>query len=207
MVGREAAKQDACAGGGHVIPARRSGGRTIMTSNKWTGLTAGRAAAVLGLAGALLVGSGHTGLAQSEESASKHGLEGTWFVQVTPRVCATGAPLGTFNSLVTFHEGGTLSESTSSPAFAIGQRISGHGTWNFAGHHTYDQRLVSLINFDTAPNLPASPGFFAGWYIVTHTIELIDANHATSSGTNEFYKADGTLYRTGCSTAVSERFE
>jgi hypothetical protein len=52
-----------------------------------------------------------------------------------------------------------------------------------------------------------TPGFFAGWSIVTHTPELTDADHATSSGTNEFYKADGTLYRTGCSTAVATRFE
>ena len=52
-----------------------------------------------------------------------------------------------------------------------------------------------------------TPGFFAGWVTVAHTLELGDADHGTSSGTNEFYKADGTLYRTGCSTAVAVRFE
>ena len=67
--------------------------------------------------------------------------------------------------------------------------------------------MVTLINFDTAPNLTVTPGFFAGWSIVSHTLELIDADHATSSGTNGFYKTDGTLYRTGCSTAEAERFE
>jgi hypothetical protein len=176
------------------------------------------AVATLGLAAALLLTSGTAGLAQSSESASKKGLAGTWFVQVTLRDCTTHNPLGLpFNSLVTFHRGGTVSESTSSLAFAIGQRSAGTGTWAFDGHHEYTQRLVALINFDTPANLPGtpgfnpalpvSPGFFTGWSTVTHTSELTDADHGTSSGTNAFYKVDGTLYRTGCSTAVSTRFE
>jgi hypothetical protein len=178
---------------------------------------AGRVVAVMGLAATLLITSGSIGRAQSNQSASKNGLEGTWLVQVTLRNCATNASLGSFNSLVTFHRGGTLSETTSSPSFAIGQRSPGHGNWESEGDHTYSQRMVNLLNFDTAanlpgtpgfnPSLPVTPGFFAGWSIVTHTLELIDANHGSSSGTNEFYKADGTLYRTGCSTAVSERFQ
>jgi len=52
-----------------------------------------------------------------------------------------------------------------------------------------------------------TPGSLAGWSIVSHTLELTDADHGTSFGINEFYRADGTLYRTGCSSAVSERFE
>jgi hypothetical protein len=162
--------------------------------------------AVLGLAGAFLMTSGSAGIAQSNNSASRNGLEGTWFVQVTIRNCATNGPLGSFNSLVTFHSGGTISEATSSPSFAVGQRSPGHGNWDAEGHHTYSQRMVALINFDTPPNLPASPGFSAGWATVTHTVELDDRDHYTSTGTNAFYKSDGALYRTGCSTAVAERF-
>ena len=77
--------------------------------------------------------------------------------------------------------------------------------------------MIALILFDTPanlpgtpgfnPSLPVSPGFFAGWQTVTHTIKLTDENHGTSAGTNEFYKADGTSYRTGCSTAILQRFE
>jgi len=148
------------------------------------------------------------GSAQSNNAASSSGLQGTWFVQVTLRDCATNAQIGVpFNSLVTFHRGGTISESISSRAFAVGQRSDGQGTWRAQGDRTYTQRMVNLINFDTAPNLPVTPGFLAGWSIVSHTLELTDADHATSSGTNEFYRSDGTLYRTGCSSAVSERFE
>jgi hypothetical protein len=36
-------------------------------------------------------------------------------------------------------------------------------------------------------------------------VQLTDADHLVSKGTNAFYKADGALYRTGCSTAVAER--
>jgi len=175
---------------------------------------AGRIAAVAAVV--LLASSGGVALAHSHASNGKP-LEGAWFVRVTLRACDTNASLGSFLSLVSFHDGGTISETTTSPAFAIGQRSPGHGVWAFEGHGTYSQRMVALINFDTAPNLPGTPGFnpalpvtpgfFAGWSIVSHTLEMTDDDHARSSGTNEFYKADGTLYRTGCSTAIDTRFE
>ena len=178
---------------------------------KWNVLKAVGAvhvATVLGLAFALVMAGEGVSLAQSNNSASRNGLEGTWVVEVTLRDCSSNAPLGpAFNSLVTFHRGGTVSESTSSRAFAVGQRSDGHGTWSAEGHHTYTQRMVNLINFDTPANLPVTPGFNAGWSVVSHRLEMIDADHTTSSGTNEFYRADGTLYRRGCSTAVSVRFE
>ena len=61
--------------------------------------------------------------------------------------------------------------------------------------------MVALILFDTPANLPGtpgfdpskpvSPGFFAGWQTVTHTVRFADADHLTSAGTNEFFKANG----------------
>ena len=184
--------------------------------NQWKSKlqNAGRIAAA---AVAVLVSSGGVALADSGHSPERKSVEGAWLVRVTLRACDTNAPLGSFLSLVSFHDGGTISEATSSAGFAVGQRSPGHGAWKFEGHRTYDQRMIALINFDTAPNLPGTPGFnpalpvtpgfFAGWSVVTHTLELTDADHAKSSGTNAFYKADGTLYRTGCSTAVATRFE
>jgi hypothetical protein len=188
-----------------------------MTINRTTSkaLAGGGVAAVLALTGVLLTAAGgRTAVA----SGSREGLEGAWTVQVTLRDCVTNAPLGApFNSLVSFHDGGTLSESAGSLAFAVGQRSPGHGAWTREGRRTFLQRMISLILFDTPanlpgtpgfnPSLPVSPGFFAGWQTVTHTLRLSDADHATSVGTNEFYKSDGTLYRTGCSTATAQRFE
>jgi hypothetical protein len=182
------------------------------TSNAVAG---GRVAAVVILTGVLFTtAGGRTGSA----SGSREGLEGAWTVQVTLRDCATNAPLGApFNSLVSFHDGGTLSEAAGSLGFAPGQRSPGHGSWSREGRRTFLQRMIALIVFDTPanlpgtpgfnPSLPVSPGFFAGWQTVTHTVRLTDADHLTSSGTNEFYKSDGTLYRTGCSTAAAQRFE
>ena len=175
----------------------------------------GRVAAVVALTGVLLAAAGDR---TATANGSREGLEGAWTVQVTVRDCVTNAPLGApFNSLVSFHDGGTLSESAGGMAFAPGQRSPGHGSWSREGRHTFNQRMIALIVFDTPanlpgtpgfnPSLPVSPGFFAGWQTVTHTLTLTDGDHATSSGTNEFYKSDGTLYRTGCSTATALRFE
>jgi hypothetical protein len=156
--------------------------------------------------------------AQSHASGSNTGIAGAWLVQVTVRDCTSGTPTGQpFNALVTFHRGGTISESPGQSAFAIGQRGNAHGTWTRRRGHTYSQEMVALILFDTDPNLPTTPGFdpakpitpgfFAGWQTVSHTVQLAAADHLTSSGTNAFYKANGDLYRSGCSTAVGRRFQ
>ena len=97
---------------------------------------------------------------------------------------ATGVALAPpVNSLVTFAAGGTLRESVSGGGFAPGQRSDGHGTWTHTGGQTYDQRFVMMINFATAPG------------------------PAKSTGTNSFYRLNGEVYRTGCSTATGTRFE
>ena len=110
-----------------------------------------------------------------------------------------------------------MSESAGSLAFAPGQRSPGHGTWEHDGHDSYRQHLIALVLFTTLPNLPGtpgvdptkpvSPGFQAGWVTVTHTVGLSDADSLTSAGTNAFYRSDGTVYRTGCSTAIGVRIE
>ncbi len=187
-----------------------------MNWNTSKALGGGRILALLGLTGALL--STSSGTVTANGSGSNAGPVGTWLVQVTLRDCTTNAPLGpSFNSLVTLHDGGTISESAGGLAFAPNQRSAGHGTWTQRTRRTVNQRMVALINFDTPanlpgtpgfnPSLPISPGFFAGWQTVTHTIRFTDADHLTSAGTNEFFKANGESYRAGCSTAVAERFE
>jgi len=187
-----------------------------MNWNTSKALSGGRLPAALVLTGALLSVSGSA--VGANGSGSQAGVVGTWAIQVTLRDCTTNAPMGPpIHTLVTFHGGGTLSESAASLAFAPDQRSAGHGIWTQRGRRTVSQRMIFLILFDTPanlpgtpgfnPSLPVSPGFFAGWQTVTHTIRLNDADHLTSSGTNAFYKFNGDVYRTGCSTAVGERFE
>jgi hypothetical protein len=160
----------------------------------------------MGLVATMALASG--GVLRANRGDNSKDIQGVWLVQVTLRNCSTGAPMGpAFGSVVTFHQGGTVSETTASTAFAPGQRTPGQGVWDKTGRRTYSQKMVSLLAFDTAANLPVTPGFFAGWAIVDQTAELADEDHFTSSGTNAFYRTDGTVYRTGCSTAAGTRFE
>ena len=170
---------------------------------------------VAALTAALATSAG--GVLRASDGEGWPRLAGAWAVRVTLRDCTSNAPLGTFASLVSFHDGGTLSEDATSQAFAPGQRSGGHGDWTRTGVRTYRQRMINAIAFDTAANLPGTPtfdptaritpGFFAGWQVVTHAVQLVDADHLTSAGTNQFYRADGTVYRSGCSTATATRFQ
>src|SRR5688572_27917596 len=147
------------------------------------------------------------GRARAQQSAAEASTrQSVWYVHVTLNKCASGAALAPpVNSLVTFAAGGMVHESVSGGGFAPGQRSNGHGTWTHKGGPTYAQRFVSLINFTTAPG--PGPGFEAGWMKIHHTVEMIDADHVESSGTNSFYRLNGEVYRTGCSTATGRRFE
>jgi hypothetical protein len=175
---------------------------------KWTvstarGLGLGAVTLSMGLAFVL---SAASAASARQSAAEARTIQGVWYMQVTIRDCATGTALAPpVNSLVTFAAGGTLHESVSGGGFAPGQRSDGHGTWTHKGGQTYDQRFVSLINFATVPG--PGPGFEAGWIKVRHTVEVIDADHIESAGTNIFHRLNGEVYRTGCSTATGTRFE
>lgn len=175
---------------------------------KWTVSRLGeirQRAMLLSIGAALVLMAGHPANAQQSGSQGRT-VQGVWYVQVTIRDCGTGVALAApVNSLVTFAAGGTVQENVSGGGFAPGQRSSGHGTWTHQRGDTYDQRFVSMINFSSAPG--PGPGFEAGWMKVEHTVTLIDADHLESSGTNRFYRLDGEVYRTGCSTATGTRFE
>ena len=165
----------------------------------------GRSAVMLSIGLALVLSAASAASAQ-QSAAEGRTLQGVWYVQVTIRDCATGVALApVVNSLVTFAAGGTLHESVGGGGFAPGQRSDGHGTWTHKGGQTYDQRFVSMSNFATAPG--PGPGFQAGWIKVQHTVTMIDAEHTESAGTNSFYRLNGEVYRTGCSTATGRRFE
>ena len=165
----------------------------------------GRSAVML-IIGVPLVLSAATAASAQQSAAKGRTVQGVWYVQVTIRDCATRVALApAVNSLVTFAAGGTLHESVGGGGFAPGQRSNGHGTWAHNGGHTYDQRFVSMINFATAAG--PGPGFEPGWMKVQHTVEVIDADHIESAGTNTFYRLTGGVYRTGCSTATGTRFE
>src|SRR6202022_2550439 len=117
--------------------------------------------------------------------------------------CATGAPRPPFWSLLSFARGGTLTETTSAPAFLPGQRTPGHGVWSSTGENTYSAVSEGFILFDSPTN---PPGFKTGTQKILQAIVLNDENenHFTSVASIKFFNADGTTL-TGCAKAAGTR--
>jgi hypothetical protein len=118
-----------------------------------------------GLACAVIIGS----LTAATAIVSAHGdpdrsrrrhLEGSWWVNVTLLSdCVARKPTLSFPALLTFAEGGTLTGTTTNPAFAIGQRSPDHGVWTREnGPHRYRASTVALILFATNPESAIQPG-------------------------------------------------
>jgi hypothetical protein len=148
-------------------------------------------------------------------------LKGTWQVTVTQVSCPNGPTITpvSFPSLLSFAGDETMSENTSSPAFAIGQRGPGLGVWNRDGRRTFQAKSIAFILFTTAANLPGTPGFnpmlpvtpgfTAGTQTITQTIEFGDNpdEFTTTNAAIQFADGGGNVYRNGCATAVAKRFQ
>ena len=171
---------------------------TLSGSKLGVGAMAGTAVVV-----ALLFGMASPVFAQART------LEGAWLVVTQQYNCTTNALIGApHRALVSYHAGGTLSDSSAVPSFAVGQRSEGHGTWRHDGGQTYAIRWVAMLQFDTAPNTPpGSPGFQAGWQVATNTVVLSGADTFTSTGVSEFINLAGEVYRTGCASRNAQRFK
>jgi hypothetical protein len=153
-----------------------------------------------------------TTASQAQSQQASFGLIGLWSVTVTlhPAGNCDGpviAPL--FSSMVMFSRGGTLTESTSNPAFAPGQRGTGLGVWGLNNDGTYSATDFAYILF-TSPNYSPGPppvGFQAGTQEITHTITLnSDATRWTDRATVQFYDVNhNPLNQAACATATAVR--
>ncbi len=125
-------------------------------------------------------------------------LEGSWTAQVTLRNCATGQALGTFPTLNTFMQGGTLHHDSASVAPTT--RGSGHGVWKHEGGQNFTFAL-QFFRFN-------ADGTYAGLTIGRRQA-LLDAtgNSYSATVTIEFYNPAGILVGTGCATETATRFE
>lgn len=147
-------------------------------------------------------------LDENDRHAAGRGLEGTWVVQVTQRDCSSGAPLGIpFYSLLTFHQGGTMTETTANAMFFPAVRGPGHGGWSHVkgggygdvSDRRYQAKSLALIT---------SNGLLTQEQIIRQNIQMGSNPNTfqTTSASVEFYKPDGTLIRKGCATAQGARF-
>ena len=136
-----------------------------------------------------------------EDLSSRRGnarIVGTWDVQVTIRVCQTGAAIRTFASIGTFNSGGTTLDSTSGIPQSL--KTPGQGVWNYIGGRDYRFKFKSF-SFDASGN-------FTGWTIINHRATLNRwTDEYESTGTAEVYSPTGVLLFTGCATTTAVRFE
>jgi hypothetical protein len=139
--------------------------------------------------------------ASSSSNAHDRTIEGVWRTQITPRDCQTGAPLLPFTvpGLITYHKGGTMSETAASPG-GPASRSPGHGVWNRRNSRHYDGSFVfQLFNPD---------GTFNGAQKINQNLRLnAGGNRWDDNATFQIVDANDIVIATGCATAVGTRFE
>ena len=137
----------------------------------------------------------------SSSNARERTIEGVWRTQITPRDCQTGEPLLPFTpqGLITYHKGGTISETAASPG-GPASRTPGHGVWNHRNSRNYEDSFVFLVlNPDRS---------FAGRQEVTQNIRLsANGDNFIDNATFQIFDANDHVIVTGCATAVGTRFE
>ena len=125
-------------------------------------------------------------------------IEGTWFVQLTVRNCATDEAVASAFSLNTFLAGGAMLGTPSLPPTVI---RNGHGVWTYAGGTNFVNR-VALFAYNP------QTGAFAGVRVVTRNIALDATGDAfTSRDADQLYDAAtfAPIGNPGCTTGVGRR--
>ncbi len=150
------------------------------------------AGTILGLM--ILIGGTHReAFGQRVENAPT--IEGVWRNQVTVRDCQSSTVLATFSGLLTYHQGGTISETT-----ATFFRSPGYGIWNRTRGRNYTGKFTFFtFNPDGTPS---------GSQKVNQNIVIsLDGNNLTDTATAEIYDTGGNLLITVCASANATRFE
>jgi hypothetical protein len=161
----------------------------------------------------LLLGAASAAVAdgrQDGHDGKRPSLVGTWQVVITPYDCATGNPVPGvfFRSRLTFNAGGTMVETPFNPSFQPGQSSSGLGYWEAAGRDSYRNVFEAYVNFTSVTTPPTPPRYVRGVRRVDQGIEIVDADHWTSSAAVTFYDEAGTVVPpSGCMTATGERLQ
>ena len=129
-------------------------------------------------------------------------LVGTWRVQVNPKNCQTGAPIPSFSILLSFAQGGTLTESINAPAFLPGQRSVGLGIWSHTSGRTYKAIWDGFIQFDS----PAPGTTKRGVQRLNWDIDL-DGDQATFEAHSQFLDLDGNVLGNTCASGTLTRMQ
>ena len=130
---------------------------------------------------------------------SAQSIEGVWQTTVTQRNCQTGAVIRSFRGLSTYHEGGTMSETSAALSPAL--RSPGHGVWEKESRSTYSSSFIfQFYNPD---------GTLAGTQKIISTIVIGGRNGNIYDTTTsiQVFDVNNNLLGTGCATATAARFE
>ena len=123
-------------------------------------------------------------------------IQGVWETQITLTDCA-GHVIRSFPGMLTFHQGGTLMDGTTTPPAL---RAPGQGVWRHTTDHTYAFRIKA---FTFNPQ-----NVFAGWSIIAGELSVDASGDAfTGPATVQVYDPNGVLTATLCAEAVGTRFE
>lgn len=156
--------------------------------------------AVLSLLGACVLVCASARAMDAQDNAGD--LVGTWQVSVTLHNCQTKAPIGApFDSLLTFAEGGTLTESTANAMFFPAIRGPGQGVWSRSRHRgQYTAASIAFITMN---------GMLVKSQKITQSIEMGPGSDVflTPQAAIEFFDPAGNVIATGCASAVGRRFE
>lgn len=134
-------------------------------------------------------------------SASDQTIRGVWRTIVTVRNCQSGDALLTFSGLLTFNQGGTMSEYGVGPGSSPARRSPGHGVWRpEQGWQDYSFAFT-FYRYDAS-------GVFLGSQRVKATVELgTGGDEFASRSAIEILSLDDVVIGTGCATAIGTRFE
>ena len=121
-------------------------------------------------------------------------IEGTWQTQVTIRLCPNGDVTETFSKLVSFHQGGTANETSSSSLF----RTTAFGLWQ---HNNGDSFRYVLRFFRFNPD-----GTHAGSVRALWNVTLDDFSDSyTATSLVEILAPNGTVVATRCGSETGTR--
>ena len=131
----------------------------------------------------------------AESSQKQQGVEGAWDVRITVVNCDTGKSLLTGRAILSFSEGGGLTDISPTPL-----RSASLGTWRHlrGGSYTAVHRFF-VFNAD---------GSFAGTQKTTIDIELTrNADEFTATAATETFDPTDKLISNGCATSTATRLE
>ncbi|MEO8010679.1 MAG: hypothetical protein ABI650_03440 [Dokdonella sp.] len=129
------------------------------------------------------------------------GIVGTWQVKVSLHDCTSGVQIGMpFDSLLTFADGGTLTETTANAMFHPAVRSGGHGYRNRDSRSRYTAATLAYVTAN---------GALTRIQKITRSIVMgpNPDEFSVPRADIRFFDPAGNPLMTGCASAVAVRFD